>query len=100
MQSKAYWKARAEAAEMVSRNWMEMAEHYRARITELEDRMIASSLAELKASRGEGGFAMPADEDNDDDEIWATGPFGHDPVKLPPLTPAEAEYARQQGFIE
>ena len=99
MKGIAYWKARALASEQVSNNWMEMAEHYRHRITELEDRLLASSLAELKASRGEGGFAMPADVD-DDDDIWATGPFGHDPVKLPPLTEAEAQHAREQGFIE
>jgi hypothetical protein len=100
MKSPSYWKARALAAEQVSANWQEMATHYRARITELEDRLLASSLAELKAARGEGGFAMPPDVDVDDDEVWAVGPFGHDPVKLPPLTEAEAKYAREQGFIE
>ena len=99
MKGIAYWKARCLAAEQVGDNWKDMAEHYRHRITELEDRHMASSLAEMKAARGEGGYAMPHQDDPDDNEIWATGPFGHDPVKLPPLTPDEEAYARDQGFI-
>lgn len=74
-------------------------ERLNARIKELEDRLMANSLIELKAAR-RTEFAMPGVEQDDDSDIWATGPFGHDPVKLPPLTDAEAAYARAQGFIE
>lgn len=70
------------------------------RITELEDRLDAENLLEFKAARATE-FAMPGAEQQDDDsDVWATGPFGHDPVKLPPLTDTEARYAREQGFID
>ena len=99
MKGRSYWRARYEALDLSYARLLEELQREQARNTELQDRALASSLAELKASRGEGGFAMPSNEDVDDNEIWATGPFGHDPVKLPPLTEAEEAYAREQGFI-
>lgn len=85
---------------LVAAERLVIIERQQHRITELEDRMQAESLLELKAAR-RTEFAMPGSEDElSDSDIWATGPFGHDPVKLPPLTDAEAAYAREQGFIE
>lgn len=100
MKGRSYWKAQHDAILLINGALRAELEREQARNMELQDRALASSLAELKVARGEGGFAMPADPETDDSDIWAAGPFGHDPVKLPPLTPAEAEYARAQGFIE
>lgn len=99
MKGIAYWKAQTLAEQSISAHLRQMNEALHQRIGELEDRLMANSLIELKAAR-RTEFAMPGSEHDDDSDIWATGPFGHDPQKLPPLTPAEEEYARSQGYIE
>lgn len=95
MKGPSYWKAKYEGQVEITENHrlMEFALH--ERVKELEDRMMATSLAELRAYHPN---AMPTEADVDDGEMWATGPFGHDPQKLPPLTEEEAAYIALQGW--
>jgi hypothetical protein len=67
-------------------------ERLRHRITELEDRLDAESLIELKAAR-RTEFAMPSVPEEDTDTAWGVDPTGLFREKLPALTPAEQRLA-------
>lgn len=67
-------------------------ERLRHRITELEDRLDAESLLEMKAARATE-FAMPSDvEEEDTDTAWGVDVIGNR-TKMPALTPAEQRRA-------
>ena len=61
------------------------------RIRELEDRLDAESLVELKAAR-RTEFAMPHQEEEDTDDAWGVDVIGNR-HKMPALTPAEQRRA-------
>ena len=61
------------------------------RIQELEDRLDAESLVELKAAR-RTEFAMPTPPEEDDSDDWGVDPIGNR-HKLPALTPQEQRRA-------
>lgn len=66
-------------------------ERLRNRITELEDRLDAENLMEMKVARSTE-FAMPTLPEEDDSDDWGVDAIGNR-HKLPALTPQEQRRA-------